>query len=74
MAKRIVIKKHTEQRADWDSLPLVLTVNEVADILRISRAGAYNLINAEGLEKVTVGRKRIVVSRDKLKQLVEGSA
>jgi len=66
-------KKRAEQRMDWDSLPLLLTMHEVANILRISRAGAYNFVNAGCLAKVTVG-KRIFVLRDTLRRFVEGNA
>ena len=32
----------------FDDLPLTLTVMEVAEALRISRAGAYDLVRTEG--------------------------
>lgn len=37
-------------------LPLVLTVSEVASVLRIGRAAAYQLVRERALASVRVGR------------------
>ena len=49
----------------YDDLPLMLSVPEVAAVLGISRAGAYELAHSEGFPSLTIG-SRIVVPKDKL--------
>ena len=49
----------------YDDLPLMLSVPEVAAVLGISRAGAYELVHSEGFPSLTIG-SRIVVPKDKL--------
>lgn len=49
----------------FDDLPLMLSVPEVANVLGISRAGAYELVKTEGFPSLTIG-SRIIVPRDKL--------
>ena len=48
----------------YDDLPLMLSVPEVAAVLGISRAGAYELAHSEGFPSLTIGT-RIVVPKDK---------
>ena len=50
---------------NYSELPLTLSVPEVAAVLGISRAGAYELVHSASFPKVKIG-KRIVVPRDKL--------
>lgn len=49
----------------YSELPLTLSVLEVATVLGISRAGAYQLVHSVSFPKVKIG-KRILVPRDKL--------
>ena len=49
----------------FDDLPLMLSVPEVANVLGISRAGAYELVKSKGFPSLTIG-SRIIVPRDKL--------
>lgn len=49
----------------YNELPLTLSVPELAAVLGISRAGAYELVHSASFPKVRIG-KRIVVPRDKL--------
>ena len=49
----------------YDDLPLMLSVPEMAAVLGISRAGAYELAHAEGFPSLTIG-SRILVPKDKL--------
>lgn len=44
-------------------LPLVLEVDEIAAVLRISRALAYEVLHQHGFPTVRIG-KRMVVPRD----------
>lgn len=40
-----------------DTLPLALTVQQVADILSVSQNTAYGLIHSNRIEAVSVGRQ-----------------
>ena len=55
--------KTTSYRS-YDELPLMLSVPEVATILGISRAGAYELVRTEGFPALKIG-SRIVVPKEK---------
>ena len=50
---------------NYDQLPLALSADEVAQVLGISRANAYKLMNSKGFPVLKVG-KRLVVPKDKL--------
>lgn len=52
------------QFKSFDELPLMLSVPEVAAVLGISRAGAYELVRQEGFPSLTIG-SRIIVPKDK---------
>ena len=52
------------QYTSYDQLPLMLSVPEVAAVLGISRAGAYELARAEGFPALKIG-SRIVVPKEK---------
>ena len=49
---------------NYRELPLMLSVLEVAKVLGISRAGAYELVHSAGFPHIRIGN-RIVVPRDK---------
>ena len=61
--------KNTQYKS-FDELPLMLSVPEVAAILRISRAGAYELAHTKDFPAIKIGN-RIVVPRDKLLEWIE---
>ena len=61
--------KKSEYR-DFDDLPLMLSVPEVAGALGISRAGAYALVKEKGFPSLTIG-SRILVPKDKLKAWID---
>ena len=48
----------------YDELPLMLSVPEVAAVLGISRAGAYELVKSAGFPSLKIG-SRIVVPKEK---------
>ena len=50
---------------NYSDLSLTLSVPEVAAVLGISRAGAYELVHSASFPKVKIG-KRILVPKDKL--------
>lgn len=54
----------------YDELPINLSVPEVADVLGISRAGAYELVKEKGFPSLTIGN-RIIVPKDKLIAWIE---
>ena len=54
----------------YDELPLMLSVPEMAAILGISRAGAYELARSKGFPSLSIG-SRIVVPKDKFIAWVE---
>ena len=54
-----------EKYKTFDELPLMLSVLEVASVLGISRAGAYELVREKGFPSLTIG-SRILIPRDKL--------
>ena len=48
----------------YDDLPLMLSVPQVAAVLGISRAGAYELARSDGFPSLTIG-SRIVIPKDR---------
>lgn len=48
----------------YDDLPLMLSAPEVAEVLGISRAGAYDLVHSAGFPHMKLGN-RILVPKDK---------
>lgn len=48
----------------YEELPLMLSVPEVAAVLGISQAGAYELVHTDGFPALKVG-SRIVVPKEK---------
>ena len=48
----------------YEELPLMPTVPDVASVLGVSRAGAYELVHRKGFPLLKVG-SRIVIPRDK---------
>ena len=53
----------------YEDLPLMLSVPEMAAVLGISRAGAYELARSEGFPALRIGT-RIVIPKDKLQEWV----
>ncbi len=58
-----------------EELPLVLRIEEMGEILGVSRATAYNLARSKDFPAaVRVGEKRIIVLRDKLIEWLHNKA
>ena len=55
---------------NYRDLPLTLRADDIAAVLGISRAGAYNLMNSKGFPTIRIGR-RMVVPRDKFVEWME---
>ena len=49
---------------NYNDLPLMLSVPDVASVLGISRAGAYELVRSDGFPSLRIG-SRIVVPKEK---------
>ena len=56
-----------------DQLPITLCAEEVAQVLGISRAGAYTLMRAQDFPTMHIG-KRMVVQKDKLLAWMDAKA
>ena len=54
----------------YDELPLMLSVPEVAAVLGISRAGAYELVRSDGFPTLKIG-SRIVVPKEKFIEWID---
>ena len=57
--------KRAKPVTDPSQLPMALNAKQVAAVLGISRAGAYNLMRSEGFPTLFSG-KRMVVPKDRL--------
>lgn len=57
---------------NYDELPLMLNVVQVAAVLGISRAGAYELVHSEEFPALKIG-SRIVVPKDKLREWIDAN-
>ena len=57
--------KRSKPVTDPAQLPMALNAKQVAAVLGISRAGAYNLMRSEGFPTLFIG-KRMVVPKDRL--------
>lgn len=57
---------------NYDELPLMLNGVQVAAVLGISRAGAYELVHSEGFPALKIG-SRIVVPKDRLREWIDAN-
>ena len=55
----------SQKYTDYSQLPLSLSANEVALVLGLSRAKAYELMHSKGFPTLVIG-KRLIVPKDKL--------
>lgn len=49
---------------NYDELPLMLSVSQVAKVLGISRTSTYDLVKKKDFSSITIG-SRIVIPKDK---------
>ena len=49
-----------------DEMPMFLTVMDVANLLGISRASAYELVREDNFPKLTIVQGRTIIPRDRL--------
>ena len=64
--------KHSTNTS-YDDLPLMLSVAEVAAVLGISRAGAYELARSNSFPALKIG-SRIVVPKDKFLAWIDANS
>ena len=57
---------------NYGELPLMLNVVQVAAVLGISRARAYELVHSEGFPALKIG-SRIVVPKDRLREWIDAN-
>lgn len=48
----------------FNDLPDILDAIQIASALRISRAGAYNLLSSEDFPTLHIGRRKLVMKND----------
>lgn len=58
---------------DYNDLPLMLSVPDVASVLGISRAGAYELVRSDGFPALRIG-SRIVVPKGRFLDWINANA
>ena len=58
---------------DYNDLPLMLSVPDVASVLGISRAGAYELVRSDGFPALRIG-SRIVVPKGRFIDWINANA
>ena len=54
----------------FEQLDVTLRAEDVAQVLNISRAGAYQLMHTKGFPTIRIG-KRLIVPKDKFLQWME---
>ena len=53
----------------FNDLPDILVASQIASVLRISRAGAYNLLSSEDFPTLHIGRRKLVMKDDLIQWL-----
>ena len=65
-----IVKMNKSSYKTYDDLPLMLSVPDVAKVLGISRARAYELAHSRAFPSMKVGN-RIIIPRDKFLLWIE---
>ncbi len=55
-----------------EEMPMFLSVIDVANLLGISRASAYELVREENFPKLKIVQGRIIIPRDRLLEWLDG--
>ena len=53
----------------FNDLPDILDASQIASVLRISRAGAYNLLSSEDFPTLHIGKRKLVMKADLIQWL-----
>ena len=56
-------------REPLENLPDVMDARQLAKVLRISKAGAYNLLNSPDFPTLRIGGRKLVMKQDLLEWL-----
>jgi len=64
------VDKRLAAMTDWSSLPVLLTVPEAAEVLRVNVHTVYELVRTHGIPHTHLGRA-IRIPRDALRQHIE---
>ena len=59
-----------QEFTNFDQLPIMLNAEQMAQILGVSRAGAYQLMHTEGFPLLRIG-KRMVTPKEELRKWIE---
>ena len=62
-------KKNDKMYTDFAELPIMLNANNLAAIMQISRAGAYNLFRLDGFPTNKVNGRALVLKSDLIQWL-----
>ena len=65
-----IVKMNKSSYKTYDDLPLMLSVPDAAQVLGISRAGAYELAHSREFPSMKVG-SRIIIPKDKFLLWIE---
>ena len=70
--RRSKLRKETfmDTYTSLEQLPVTLCADDVAKVLGISRANAYNLMRSKGFPTLKIG-KRMIVPKDKLIEWID---
>lgn len=52
-----------------EAMPDVMDAKQLAEVLRISKAGAYNLLNSPDFPTLRIGGRKLVMKQDLLEWL-----
>lgn len=66
--KKRLIKKVTS----FEALPLVMTVKDVQEVLRVSKPNAYRIMALDTFPKMKIG-KRVLVEKEAFKDWLENN-
>ena len=53
----------------FENLPDVLDVSQLAEVLHLSRSGAYNLLNQPDFPTLRIGGRKLVMKQDLIEWL-----
>ena len=53
----------------FEQMPDILDARQLTDALRISRAGAYNLLNSADFPTLHIGKRKLVMKEDLIQWL-----
>ena len=61
--------KEIMSREPLETMPDVMDAKQLAKVLRISKAGAYNLLNSPDFPTLRIGGRKLVMKQDLLEWL-----